>query len=237
MKKTFTLLTTLLLSVAMYAFPKQSTITVSSTGNTIFTVMIDGNRYKANNNYVTITNLTEGYHAVKIYQQKNGRKVNPFNNNLQLIYNTNLYVKSRYDIDIIVSRFGKVFIDEQVNTGNNNEDWSSYGNNWNQQDNNWDYNNYQVINTTDFENLKWAIRKEVFEDTKLSLAKQVVSTNYFSTDQIKQIVQLFVFEDNKLAIAKYAYKYTLDKNNYYTLLDAFVFSSNKSELLDFIQKK
>ncbi|UEG51269.1 DUF4476 domain-containing protein [Ferruginibacter lapsinanis] len=237
MKKTFTLLVTLLLSVAMYAYPKQSTITVSTTGNNTIMVVINGAKYKANNNYVTIDNLPEGYHSIKIYQQRSGRRMNLPNSNLQLIYNNSIYIKPRYDVDIIVSRFGKVFIDEQLNTGNNNDDWNNYDNNWNYQDNNWSYSNYQAINTADFENLKQAIKREVFEDTKLSLAKQVVSTNYFSTDQIKQILQLFVFEDNKLAIAKYAYKYTIDKNNYYTLLDAFIFSSNKNELLEFIQKK
>jgi len=247
MKYTFTLLITLLLSVAMYAYPKQSTVTVSTTGNNTITVMIDGKQYRVSSNYVTINDLSAGYHSVKIYQQTNGRRINRLNN-LQMIYNNNLFVKPRYDVDIIVSRFGKVFIDEQLNNEDDNR-WDNNNNNWNNRDNNWNnndrnnndlnnndhYSNYQPINTRDFNQLKQAIKNESFNDTRQSIAKQMIASNFFTSAQAKEIVQLFDFESSKLEIAKYAYKYTVDKNNYFTLLDAFAFNNSKNELLQYIQ--
>lgn len=245
MKYTFTLLITLLLSVAMYAYPKQPTVTVSTVGNNAITVMIDGKQYRASSNYVTINDLAAGYHVIKIYQQTNGRRNNRVQNP-QMIYNNRLLVKPRYDVDIIVSRFGKVFIDEQLNNDDDNR-WSNDNSNWNDRDNNWNnnndwnnnnndrYSNYQPINNRDFEQLKQTIKSEAFNDTKQSVAKQMITNNYFSSAQVKEIVQLFNFENSKLDIAKYAYKYTVDKNNYYNLLDAFAFNSSKNELLQYIQ--
>ncbi|MGG9971329.1 DUF4476 domain-containing protein [Ferruginibacter sp. SUN002] len=245
MKKTFTLLTALLLSVAIYAYPKQSSITISTTGNYGISVTIDGKQYKVKNNYVSIDDLSAGYHSIKIYRQTNGRKNGRFNSSLQQIYNSNLYIKPQYDVDIIVSRFGKVFIDEQsTNDRNwndrNNDCWKDDDDDWNDRDNDWNdrnsSNNSQTMSSSQFEQFKQTIKKEVFSDTKVAIAKQGISSNYFSAGQVKEILQLFTFEDNKLDVAKYAYKYTIDQNNYYTILDVFTFSSSKTELMDYIQK-
>jgi Domain of unknown function (DUF4476) len=73
-----------------------------------------------------------------------------------------------------------------------------------------------------------------FDDTKLSTAKSILTSNCLSTDQITQICNLFSFEDNKLAFAKYAYAHTVDPSNYFKVINALTFDSNKQALNNFI---
>jgi hypothetical protein len=245
MKKTFTLLLAAFISLSMYAYPSFSKMSISSISNTSLRVMVDGNRYKANDNSVIISNLQQGYHAVKVYQLvRNNRPSSPYgnNSNYKLVYSANVYVKPQYYVDITINRFGKAFIDEQpIGAGYYNEeeeeDWGD--NNWNNNDGNNGWNNdnnaNRAMNNQQFDRFKESLRNESFDNTRTNIAKQVLSTNYFTTAQIKEVVGLFSFENSKLDIAKYAYKNTLDKNQYYTVGDAFSFSSSKDELMTYIQ--
>jgi hypothetical protein len=69
----------------------------------------------------------------------------------------------------------------------------------------------------------------------MTVAQQIADNNYFTTAQVKELVKLFSFEDRKLEFAKYAYARTLDRNNYFTINEAFNFSRTKEELADYIK--
>ncbi len=86
----------------------------------------------------------------------------------------------------------------------------------------------------DFSAAKKTISESSFDETKLTTAKSIASTNCLSTDQVVQICNLFSFEDSKLAFAKYAYKYTTDPKNYFKVNNVFSFSSSKEELSQMI---
>ena len=90
------------------------------------------------------------------------------------------------------------------------------------------------MNPDDYDEAYQLISKESFDSSKLSVAKQVVSTNPMTASQILGICKLFSFESNKLGFAKYAYPYCVDKNKYYLLNEAFSYESSKRELLEFI---
>jgi Domain of unknown function (DUF4476) len=92
----------------------------------------------------------------------------------------------------------------------------------------------QAMDPATFEDVKKTISGSAFDDTKLSTAKTILSTNYVTTNQVMEICKLFSFEDNKLAFVKFAYNRTVDPNNYFKLGNVFVFSSNKEELNNFI---
>ena len=244
MKKTFTLLATMVLSLSLFAYYGQSKLSVSSTGNANIRVMVDGNKYKASNNQVMISNLSEGYHAIKVYQLKYNRNdnrvfgVNVSNNNYQLVYSGNVYLKPQYHLDILINRFGKAFTDEQpINAGyydGEDDDWGDNNNNNNWNNGNGGYNN-QAMDARAFDQFKQTLKNESFDATKQTIAKQVISTNFFTSTQVREIIQQFNFENSKLEIAKYAYKYTIDKGSYFLLNDAFNFSSSKDELMRYIQ--
>lgn len=95
---------------------------------------------------------------------------------------------------------------------------------------------YQPMSPEDFASAKASISSKSFEDSKLTLAKQIAASNHLTSKQVKEIMQLFSFEDSKLDFAKYAYKYVYDPNNYYIVNDAFKFSSSIDELNEFINK-
>lgn len=250
MKKTFTLTIAILLTISMYAFPTNSALSISATITNNMYVQIDGNKFRTNSNELMLNDITPGYHRVQVYQQKIGVRNNPFSNS-QLLYSSTILIKPQYHVDIVINRFGKAFIDEQpldVNCNNNNtNNWqnnnqwgnNNYGNNdnnnWNNNANDWNGIGNRTMAAASFEQFIQTLRNENFENTKMNLAKQVMANQLFSTLQIKTVLQLFTFENNKLDIAKFAYQYTVDKSNYFTLANEFTFSSNKEALIRHIQ--
>ncbi|OFX17109.1 MAG: hypothetical protein A2033_13625 [Bacteroidetes bacterium GWA2_31_9] len=90
------------------------------------------------------------------------------------------------------------------------------------------------VNQNEFSSIKSTISSKSFEDSKLTIAKQVVAAKCLTCAQVKEIMMLFSFEDSKLEFAKFAYKHTYDIENYYMLNDAFTFESSIDELNSYI---
>jgi len=240
MKRTFTLLIALSLSLTLFAFPNQSKLSVSTTGNNDIRVMVDGRKYRTSNNAVIINNLSSGYHVVKIYLVKynryGGQGNYNRNNNMQLVYSSNVNVKPQFHVDITINRFGRAFEDEQLISAGYYDDEDEWGD-----DQNGGYsgnNNYnREMESRSFEQLKQTLRNESFDNTRLSMARQAMKNNWFSVAQVKELMGLFSFEDAKLELAKSAYDNTVDKGNYFLLYDVFSFSSYKEALGKFIESK
>ncbi|MBL4752053.1 MAG: DUF4476 domain-containing protein [Flavobacteriales bacterium] len=91
------------------------------------------------------------------------------------------------------------------------------------------------MHVPDFMSAKNTIASESFDDTKLTVAKQIAGSNCLDADQVKQIAELMSFEDSKLEFAKYAYTRTFDRGNYFKVNNAFKFESTIEELNDYIQ--
>lgn len=92
------------------------------------------------------------------------------------------------------------------------------------------------MSATEYAEAKKSIESKSFEDTKMTMAKQVGSGRCFTVDQVKGLVGLFGFEDSKLDFAKYAYERTYDIDNYYKVNDAFSFESSVEELNSYIEE-
>lgn len=82
----------------------------------------------------------------------------------------------------------------------------------------------------DFESAKRSVSSKDFEDSKLTIAKQILGSNCMTCSQVRDMMNLFDFETTKLDFAKFAYGRTYDYNNYYKLNDAFTFESSISDL-------
>jgi hypothetical protein len=93
------------------------------------------------------------------------------------------------------------------------------------------------ISDLDFADVKRSIASKSFEDSKLTVAKEVTSANCLFAREVKEIMLLFSFEDTRLSFAKFAYQYTFDKGNYYKVNDAFQFESSIDELRQYLQKE
>jgi hypothetical protein len=264
MKKISTLLvlsTLLTITVfAKYDDPQLSISSFSTTGDV--QVEVDGRRYYFDKDKsVIIRNLRPGYHSIKVSKEKkrsNSNRIFNLGNRREVVYNSSVNLRSGYDYDITINKFGKVFTDEariDPNDWNNTDrdrDWDRTGDNRDRdypndrdrtdqndqdRDRNGNYGNgyNREMSSTDFNRAKQTLRNEVFENTRVDLAKQIINTNLFTTQQVKELMTLFTFEDSKVDVAKYAYRYTIDKNNYYLVNDTFTFSSSKEELARYIR--
>lgn len=87
---------------------------------------------------------------------------------------------------------------------------------------------------TDFESAVRSIASKDFEDSKLTLAKQIISSNCLRADQVRDIMKLFEYESSRLEFAKIAYSKTFDQGNYYKVNDAFEYELSIDELNDHI---
>ncbi len=93
---------------------------------------------------------------------------------------------------------------------------------------------HHPISPDDFASVKNTISSKSFEDSKLTIAKQVIASNCLLSSQVREIMMLFSFEDSKIEFAKYAYSYTFDIGNYFKVNDAFIFESSIDELNTYI---
>jgi hypothetical protein len=89
----------------------------------------------------------------------------------------------------------------------------------------------------DFESFKGSLSSKSFEDSKMTMAKQVLNNNCLTSAQVKEVMGLFSFEQTKLDFAKYAYGHTYDLSNYYKVNDAFGFESSIDDLNNYISSQ
>lgn len=89
----------------------------------------------------------------------------------------------------------------------------------------------------DFSDLKKSLMSKSFEETRLTIAKQVVGSQCLLTGQVKELIGCFTFEDSKLQMAKFAYDHTYDVGNYFKINDVFTFESSTEELNEYIESK
>lgn len=245
MKKIYTILAGSFMSLLSFAGNgyDDGKLSITYAGNDDIRISVDGREYTDRDNTVMIDNLRPGYHTIKVYKKRswNGWDIFGGNKNRdKVLYSNSMYIKSRTFVDVMINRFGRAFVDERRMDNNGRWDDDRYDDDRYDDDydhNNDDWNNGygNVIRDRDFTAAKEQIKKEWFENTRLTIAKQIIDANNFRASQVKEIVTLFTFENNKLEIAKYAYRKTVDKQNYFQVNDAFTFSSSKDELARFIR--
>jgi hypothetical protein len=93
------------------------------------------------------------------------------------------------------------------------------------------------MSSTEFADARKSIEGKSFEETKMTMAKQIGRDRCFTVDQVKSVMGTFSFEDSKLEFAKYAYDRTHDIGNYYKLNDAFTFESSVDDLNTFLESR
>lgn len=239
MKTVFTLLLATIISTAAFAADEgRLSITVAVQKDAV--VYVDGRSYQPDDNSIVIDNIRSGNHSIKVYRKRNnnnGRNNNRNNQREELLYSSTIFVRPDYHVDVVVNRFGKALVDERALNSRDN-DWDR-DDNWGRdrdrdnRDNNNSYN--RAMSEYDFNALHQKIKGAWFGSSKMNLAKDAFSRSYFSTTQVRQILQLFNAESDKLELAKLAYRNTVDQRSYFQLYDVFSFQSSKDELDRYIR--
>jgi hypothetical protein len=114
---------------------------------------------------------------------------------------------------------------------NNNPSFPSNNNNANQPV------RCQPASQQDYSLALETIKSKSFDNSRLDIAKQIVSAKCFTSEQIKAMAYTFDFDNNRLDFAKYAYDFVLDPSNYYLVSTVFEFDSNSTALTNYIKGK
>lgn len=252
MKTIFTLLTSLFMSIAVFAAARpQSILTIKSADNADIRVVLDGRSFNPNDNSMMIRGIDDGYHTIKVFRQRRGGFFNMSGRGYEMVYNSAINIKRRTHLFITIERNGRISMQENKLR----RDWDRQDRDWdNRRDDNdrtYDYDNggqwgrhgdydshngyARGMNDSEFRNVIAAIKKEWLETNKMKSASQVVKSNSLTAAQVEQMLLLFNFENNKLQLAKEAYANTVDKQNYDMLMDVFSYNSSKAELERFIR--
>lgn len=110
MKKMFTLLSGLLLAVAVMAADRRPVVTVNSMKN--YKIVIDGKAYFSNSSVLSITNLRNGYHSIQVFEMRRGF----YDRRERMVASTSFSLR-RNDVRIFIGRFGDIRIKEIKNHG------------------------------------------------------------------------------------------------------------------------
>ena len=87
-----------------------------------------------------------------------------------------------------------------------------------------------------FSDAKRAIAGTAWDDTRLSTAKTILNSNYVTTQQVIEICRIFSWDENKLEFAKYAFKKTVDNNNYFKVNAVFSWDDSKTALNNYVNE-
>src|SRR5687767_1175817 len=204
MKTIFTLLLATIFSTTAFAY-EEGKLTVTFAANTNVQVVIDGRTYQQQDHSIVINNIPAGQHSIRIYKAKRAGR----SNRNELLYSANVYVKPSYHVDVMVNRFGKALVDEQ-SIRNRREDNDWYGNDYPGSGSNGGYGNNngynQPVSESEFGQVLQRVKSQWFGSAKMNTAKEELSRRYFTTLQVRQLLQLFTSESDKLELARLAYR-------------------------------
>ena len=229
MKTISTLLISFLLTTSAFSadFRPTATLMIKSAERSPIVVIVDGKCFDIGSNSIMISGLEPTYHNVKVYHQSFQGSVGSFGYDRDVLFNGPVLLKPRTNLTIAVDECGAITMNETTRRRR------EFGDTWNSGRNYYPFSNgtySRAMNDFEFDRVLWAISKENFETNRMRSAEQVISSNYFTTAQLKQLLRLFNFESNKLQLAKFGYDKVVDQSNYYSLSDLFSFNSSRDEL-------
>ena len=228
MKTIFTLLFATSFTLSAFAYD-EGRLTITMAQNRNYTVQINGRLYNDGDNTITLQNIRSGNYDVRVYRtgNQNNNRRDRNGRRGELVYSSTIYVRPSYHVDVMINRFGKALVDEQVLRRDWNDDEFTNGQN--------DNNYRQPMSDQDFNQLLNRVKGQWFSSSKLRAAKDAIPNNTFRTAQVRELLQAFTSDSEKLELAKLAYRSTIDQRNYYTVMEVFSFQSSKEELDQFIR--
>lgn len=113
----------------------------------------------------------------------------------------------------------------------NQGNYGGNGQSYNGNNNNYNYPPMpQEMEAVAFQSLKQTIDNQWFSSGKQDVFKQALAGNYFTSQQVSELVNLYSFDSDKLVVAKMAYTKTIDPQNYFMVSNQLGFSSSVNDL-------
>ena len=201
-----------------------------TASNKNYEVKIDGRSYYSNtlttetsNNRqksITLTDLKPGNHIIDVYGIDAGTQVES-NNSGTAIYSNTFQLRDGYDMAIAIRRNDQVTFTEKINSNKK----ASRG--------------QEAMSETEFIKLLASMRAKWSQSARLTTAKSAVNTkaNYFTTEQVGQLITLITAENQKVELAKLAYPKAIDPDNYSEIYTLFNSQVSKDELQRFVNSR
>lgn len=228
----------LILSLSSVIFSQSSYLQVSLFDDAEFNITFD-NTYLSAGNYAEFDGVSPGEHSLKIV--KESAEMSPQGS---IIFDGKIKIPAGYDIYAVIDEYNSFLIYKKKKYGFNRvmptgDFVKKCGNQGNKNniivDNSTsDECRYKIMKKEDFNDLKKSINSRNFETSNTEIVKTAIDKNFFSAEQVKELLKFFTFEDSKLELAKYSYKKVCDKNNFFKVYDAFDIESSISELKNYI---
>ncbi len=111
MKKISTLLLSSLFSLSLLAGDGGGLSIFTANSSMNLKVEIDGCKVLMQGNRVVLSNLSEGYHNVRVYREKKNVAGYDFSQRHEIIYSTSVYVAPNYQSEVVISRSGRGHVD------------------------------------------------------------------------------------------------------------------------------
>ncbi len=192
-----------------------SKITITVYDGRLFTVYLNNQYYATPMEDWVSPELGSGRHYFKLIGQNNPGSTN------NIIFEGYVEIRDNLSIFAVINEAGQFVVYKQKPF-------------WNNTTGNYDCE-YDIINPVDFNRLKEFIIKRTYASYMYEEFIDAVDANWFTSEQMLELVKLFEFESYKLDAAKYGYKKTCDKNNYYIMYDVFSFQASISDLRQFLK--
>jgi hypothetical protein len=208
MKQIFCIVISALFAASAYS----QSLRVTFNGTRDFQLVVDGKSYKSSNyvNDDVVLNNLSGKHTVSVYRlNRNGRS--------KRLYSSTVSLSPNQEVHLTVNNNGS--IDREESSSN-----AAYG--------------YRTpMSDASFDAVYRDIGNRWGQSSKMSTARDVLnsSSNYFSTDQVRQIVELINSEANRLELLKLAYNNISDQANFDQLYDLLRSQANRTELDRFVR--
>jgi len=90
------------------------------------------------------------------------------------------------------------------------------------------------MSPSSFRELMNSLKNEFSSSGKLNILKEAARGNYFTSEQVVDILSVFDVEKDKLDAAKMLYPRVIDKNNFFKVYAVFKFQADKEELREWV---
>ena len=230
MKKLFTSALMVFAAITTQANHLNSELLLSSSSNELIVATLDNEIYNHPQAYVEFRDLQPGMHSLTVSRVINNRHARrPVT---RMLYSGSIFIPEASRITAQVERGFALHVTEVVPI--------LFASGWNQPVP-VSQSGFQPVcaalqpmDCHTFDQLVRSIECKSFESSRFQVACQAAAVNYFTSEQVAELLTKFTFESTRLDFAKLAYARTLDKNRYFLVNDAFAFESSIDELNAYI---
>jgi len=249
----------ILLLGAGFISDAQTMLKVNMVDNTPINISVDGRYFSKTGTSITVGDLPEGRHVLKIFAVTEGRRGRGYQD---VIYEGKVkthegmisilqYDASSQGVQVEEQDINKYLNDhpnvaqEQKMRGQRNNNYDNGQNN--EYQNNGQNNQYNnapaapvaaaTLNDTKIDNLKSNVIAKATDSERMKVMKDGLSGETFTTDQVGKMMDWFSFESSKVDFAEWAYPYIVDKNVFGNLENKLTYQNYRDDLDRFLKSK